>query len=259
VRAVDDSRSRAQDHDSALPIVVGVPGRVDYRDGVLEHAPNLPNSWVSDLREDRLADALGQPVALANDGDLAAVGEACFGAGRGHVDVVYVTVSTGIGAGVVSGGRLLRGRRSIAEIGHTVLDRAVARAGDDATVEDLGSGTALGRLAEAACLEPDGAKLTAAVRSGDDRAQAVWDRAVEAAALGIANLTQLFAPDVVVVGGGMGRNGELMLGPVRAAIERHGPVGLAADIAVVAAVLGDDAGLVGAAGWHAAFDASPAT
>jgi glucokinase len=102
--------------------VIGVPGRVDYRTGVLEYAPNLPPTWPAALTEARLADALGIEVALANDADLAAVGEAWFGAGRNHDDVAYLTISTGIGAGVVTGGLLVHGRRSVAEVGHTIVD-----------------------------------------------------------------------------------------------------------------------------------------
>lgn len=248
---IHDVADAQGDGDAAgRPVVVGVPGRVDYRVGALEHAPNLPHGWADELREDHLGAQLGRAVALANDGDLAAVGEAVFGAGRDHVDVVYVTISTGIGAGVVSAGRLVRGRRSLAEIGHTVLDRAAADAGEAATVEDLGSGTALRRVAGRRGLAVDGATVAALVRDGDERAVAVWDEVVSAAALGIANLTHLFSPDVVVVGGGMGRNGELVLAPVRACVRRHGPVGLADAIVVTEAVLGDDAGLIGAAAWH---------
>ncbi|MHB8467787.1 MAG: ROK family protein, partial [Acidimicrobiales bacterium] len=100
--------------------VVGVPGRVDYRVGALEQAPNLPVTWPPMLTEARLSQTVGLPVALANDADLAAVGEAFFGAGRAFSDVAYLTISTGIGAGVVLGGLLVHGRRSLAEVGHAV-------------------------------------------------------------------------------------------------------------------------------------------
>jgi hypothetical protein len=81
--------------------VVAVPGRVDYRAGRLEYAPNLSKHWTEKLRVDYLEEKLGLDVALANDADAAAVGEAYFGAGRCYDDVAYLTVSTGIGAGVV--------------------------------------------------------------------------------------------------------------------------------------------------------------
>jgi glucokinase len=231
--------------------VVGVPGRVHYGKGHLEHAPNLPAGWPASLTEDTLSDVLGLPVALANDADMAAVGEAMFGAGRGFADVVYVTISTGVGAGVMLGGRLVRGTRSLAEIGHTIIDRVAAGRGQPATVEELGSGTALAHHAAALGLEAEGAELVALV-DDDDRARRVWDGAVQVAGLAVANLAHLFAPEVVVVGGGVGRSGEMLLVPIRDMLAEHGPRGQDASPLVVTAVLGDDAGLVGAAGWRVA-------
>jgi glucokinase len=81
--------------------VIGVPGRVDHRRGRLEHAPNLPPHWPAALDERLLSERFGVAVALANDADVAAVGEAYFGAGRPYADVVYLTISTGVGAGVL--------------------------------------------------------------------------------------------------------------------------------------------------------------
>jgi len=231
--------------------VVGVPGRVDYATGRLEHAPNLPPGWKPALSEERLSSVLAVPVALVNDADLASVGEARFGAGRHYRDVVYLTLSTGVGAGVVLDGRLVHGRRSLAEVGHTVIDREAAAAGQPATLEDLASGTALGRLAAEAGLDADGAAVVRLVEAGHPAARAVWDRVVAAAAIGVANLIHLYSPDVVVVGGGLGRVGSILLDPIRAHLARHGPRGLTVD--VVGAALGDDAGLAGAAGWREAF------
>src|SRR5262245_35510348 len=79
--------------------VIAVPGRVDNLAGTLLHAPNLPPKWLSLISRDSLQRALDLPITLANDADAATVGEAHFGAGRGHLDVVYLTISTGVGAG----------------------------------------------------------------------------------------------------------------------------------------------------------------
>jgi glucokinase len=233
--------------------VVGVPGRVNYTDGELEFAPNLSSVWTEALREKALADALGLSVSLANDADLAAVGEAWFGAGREHADVAYLTVSTGIGAGVVTGGLLVHGRRSMAEVGHTVVDGQALADGQPATVEELGSGTALDRLAQEAGLDVTGKDLVDAVRGGDEIAARVLTRVITAAAIGAVNLAHLFTPDVLVVGGGLGLNGDLVLDPIRQLVEARGPRGLPKPIAVVNAALGDDAGLAGAGAWHKAF------
>ncbi len=235
---------------SAARAVIAVPGVVNYREGRFEHAPNLPAGWAGALSSRALAAHLGLPVDLANDADVAAVGEALFGAGRGYDDVVYVTVSTGIGAGVLLGGRLVAGTKSAAEVGHTILDLSASKEGRPATLEELGSGTALGRAAAAARLPAGGAELVALVRAGDQNARRIWQSTVQAVAAGVRNLVHLYAPDVVVFGGGVGQAGELLLEPIRDAVHAHATPGRRQPVQVVGAALGDDAGLVGAAGWR---------
>jgi glucokinase len=230
--------------------VVGVPGRVDYFGGTLDYAPNLPPGWATGITEHGLTKALGVVVALANDADLAAVGETWFGAGRGSDDVAYITFSTGVGAGVVLARRLVHGRYSIVELGHTVID--VSGPGDR-TLEDLASGTALGRQASRAGIAGTGAEVIAAVRSGDPAAVAVWAKVTAAASAGAVNLAWLFTPRVIVVGGGLGLVGDILLAPMRAALAAQGPPGLDSPITIVGAALGDDAGLAGAPAWSAAF------
>lgn len=236
---------------SVVTAVVGVPGRVQYGSGQLEHAPNLPASWVPSLNEATLSDLLDMPVALANDADMAAVGEAMFGAGRPFADVVYVTISTGVGAGVVLGRRLVHGARSLAEIGHTIIDRRALLDGRPATVEELASGPALARHAAALGLDATSADVVALV-DVDERARTAWGDGVHVAGLAIANLAHLFAPDVFVVGGGVGLTGERLLAPIRDLLAAYGPRGHVTGPTVVGAALGDDAGLVGAAGWRLA-------
>lgn len=230
--------------------VIAVPGRVDHVEGRLLHAPNLPPSWRAEITRTLLEDALDLRVTLANDADVAAVGEAYFGAGRGHDDVLYVTVSTGVGSGTVIGGRVLLPHRSGGEIGHTVIDRHAALGGEPATVEGLGSGSALARLAADRGLDARGPELVALVQSGDAVARSVWEEGMQAVGFGVANLVHVLAPTVVVIGGGVGRNGDLVLAPVRVAIDRFGPKG--PPPAVVSAELGDDSGLIGAAAWRRA-------
>ena len=165
--------------------------------------------------------------------------------------MVYVTFSTGVGAEVDLEGRLVRARRSVGEIGHTVLVRA-DEYGAAATVEDLASGTALNREAARAGLSVAGAELVARVRAGDAAASTVLDGVATAIDATVVNLAHLFSPDAVVVGGGLGRNIDLLGSQIRAALERYGPRDLAAPIVVTQPALGDDSGLVGAAGWNAA-------
>ena len=237
-------------HPDVEHAVVGVPARVDHEAGTLLNAPNLPPAWPALITRWTLERELGLPVSLANDADVAAVGETAFGAARGHRDVVYVTISTGLGAGSLVGGRLLLPRCSAGEVGHTVIDRVLAAGGGDGTVEGLGSGTGLARHARAAGLDAGGADLERLVEADDATAAAVWDEAMFAAALGIVNLAHVVSPSIVVVGGGVGRYGDLVKAPIRAALERFGPRGPA--ITVVTAALGDDPGLLGAAAWREA-------
>jgi glucokinase len=232
--------------------VIGVPGRVDHHRGRLEHAPNLPPHWPGALDEQLLADRFGVDVALANDADLAAVGETYFGAGQSHADVVYVTISTGVGAGVLLEKRLISGTRSLAEAGHTVLDHHAAARGEPASFEELGSGTALGRRATDAGLPSDGARVVELVHAGVPEAIGVWDELVAVIATGIRNLAFLFSPSAIVLGGGVGRNGDLLVRPIRSHLDEHGPRGLPTPIDVLVAELGDDAALVGAAAWRRA-------
>ena len=231
--------------------VIGLPGVIDHEAEVLVKAPNVPQSWIPMLTDAWLTERTGLSVSLANDADLAAVGEAAFGAGRGFRDVAYVTISTGIGAGIVLGDRLMRGRYSGGELGHTILSRTALAAGQPSTVEDLGSGRSIERRAKASGINARGADLAQLVRDGHEEATSIWYKAIESAAMGIVNLCWLVSPQVVVVGGGVGMNGDLVLPTIVRAIDDHGP-GIG-PVAVVNAGLGDDAALVGAAAWWQAI------
>jgi glucokinase len=227
--------------------IVGLPGAVDYQAGNLLWAPNLPDQWPNRLSQDELTAALGIPTSIANDADLAAVGEARFGAGAGSDDVAYLTISTGIGAGVVQSGKLVHGIRSVAEVGHTVIDLRAWREGRPSTLEELASGSGLSRLGREAGLgEPTGRDVLAAARQGDRRAVAIRENAIAASAVGLTNLVMSFYPSTVVVGGGLGLREEFF-GPLRElCLHRYQ---YPSEPRIVQAALGDDAGLAGAAGW----------
>ena len=223
---------------SPLPVggaVVGIAGPIDYHLGVPRALPHLP-AWEGCVSAQGLADAVGMPVVVANDADLAALGEQRFGAGAGAQDVVYLTASTGVGGGVVLGGRLLRSRYSVAEIGHTVIDRE-----SGASVEGLGSGTALAELSG-----DDPAAVSARAAAGDERAAALFREVADAFSLGVLNAALCFMPERVVIGGGMSQAGDLLLGPVRERIAAGPAVLPLRPEDVVLATGGDDAGLRGA-------------
>ena len=224
--------------DAVVAAVVGVPGPVDYSRGEVLRLPNL-SAWEGKISEAGLGNELGLPVLLANDADLAALGEHRFGAGRGSTDMVYVTSSTGVGAGVVLNGRLLHGRLSLAEIGHTIIDRETGE-----TVEQLGSGTALRRLSG-----EDPASVTARAAAGDREAADQFTNVAADLALGVFNMAHLFSPEVIVIGGGMSEAGELLLGPVIDRLATCGAECPASRTKVLRATGGDDVGLKGAAAY----------
>lgn len=220
--------------------IVGVPGPVDYAQAKPLKLPNLPN-WEGRISARLLESELGIPVRLANDADLAALGEHRFGAGRGSQDMVYVTSSTGVGAGVILGGRLLHGRLSLAEIGHTIIDRS-----SHGTVEQSGSGTALSRLAG-----EDAATVGARAIAGDEVAKAFFTEVAESFATGVFNMVHCFSPELVVVGGGMSRAGDLLLDPIRRALSMCGEICPASRAKVVHALGDDDVGLRGGVAYWA--------
>jgi glucokinase len=216
-----------------------------------------------------LAELTGLPVTLDNDGHAAARGEWRHGAGRGLDDFVYITVSTGIGGGVVSGGRLLRGRMGLAgHVGHmTVSDTSEPCAcGNRGCWEALASGTALGRAARAAIgarpaslirelagTEPPSARhVGEAARQRDALARELIEAEARWLGIGIVNLLHLFSPRRVVVGGGVSAILDLLEPGIRAAILRRALPHFR-DVDLVRAELGSAAGMVGAAAL--AFDA----
>ena len=153
--------------------------------------------------------------------------------------MAYVTSSTGVGATAILGGRLVRGKSSLAELGHTVIDRTSGE-----TVETLGSGTALARLAG-----EDGAAVAAKAKAGDSDALRQFTEVARNLAIGVFNFVQLFSPEIVVIGGGMSEAGDLPLDPIRAKLRDIGPGRLSSIPNVVRAIGGDDAGLRGAAAY----------
>ena len=255
--ALEDLAAGVLAGSGATMAVIGVPGRVDYQHGTVGYAPNLPAGWMAELTTESLAASLDVTVCLANDGDIAAVGEGYHGAGRGYRDVAYVTISTGVGAGILLDGRVVHGRRSIAELGHTTIDRLAQARGEPCTVEDLGSGTTVGRLAIEAGIEASGEAFDRLVDEGDPTANGVWEEVLGADAVAVTNLAHLFTPEVVVIGGGLGRSSPRIVDVIRDHVDRHGPPGLPTPIEVAPAALGDDSGLVGAASWQTAFGLDP--
>jgi predicted NBD/HSP70 family sugar kinase len=227
---------------------MGVPGPIHQTSGELGSATILPG-WVGVRAQEAMAHRLGLPVVVDNDANLGALGEWTWGAARDCDDVVYLKVSTGIGAGLIVDGRPYRGAGGTAgEIGHTIVDPAgpICRCGNRGCLETLVGVPALlellaptlGRLSLQEVLD-----RAAAGELAPRRAIAEAGEAIGAAA---ATLCNLINPARVVVGGDLGAAGELLLVPMREAIGRAAIPSAAADVDVVPAQLGDRAEVLGA-------------
>jgi glucokinase len=229
---------------------IGCGGPLDPVRGILLAPPHLPG-WRDVPVVALAARAFELPVTLENDGTAAAAGEHRWGAGAGAANMVYLTVSTGVGGGAVIDGRLYRGSTGNGgEFGHVTVDRhgrpchGCGRAG---CLEAYVSGTSIAQRARERGLDVVGAEdVAAAARSGDPVAQAVWDETLEALACGIISIVNLFEPELVVIGGGVSRSGEQLLGPVRELVQA-GAMKPAGSAQVVVSALGDHVGVVGAA------------
>lgn len=245
------------------PSAVGVaaPGPLDPRTGIVLDTPNLVG-WKDYPIEAAVAEAFGAPAFAHNDANLAALGEARLGAGRGHELVVYLTVSTGVGGGIVRSGRIEAGANGLAgELGHVIVDAGGPRCnfGHPGCLEALASGTAIARAAREARAAQGGddhgamtaREVAIAAREGDPLAAAIMHRAARMLGLAVGGFINVLDPNIVIVGGGVSQSWDLLEAHVD---KSAGEVVMAASrrsVPIVRAALGDDAGLVGAALWAA--------
>jgi glucokinase len=246
-------------------IGVGVASMVDFAAGRVVDSVNLPLCDVP-LR-DVLRQRFGVPVVVDNDANVAAIGEHAFGAGVGTREMLMLTLGTGVGGGIICGGRPYRGfSGAAAELGHVMIDmdgpECPARCPNRGCLEAYASGTALGAAAVAeARAKPssalgralsrgvtvDSRLLTRLALEGDADAVAVLARAGECLGAGITTLVNVFNPQLVVVGGGAAAAGDLLLEPARREVAARTMRPARDDVRIVPAVLGADAGVVGAA------------
>ncbi len=226
---------------------IAAPGPLDSAAGCIIGIPTLPG-WENYPLRQVISEKLARPVVLENDGIAAAVGEWTFGAGRGLDHMVYVTVSTGIGGGVIADGKVLRGHRGMAgHIGHMMIaaDGPRCACGGTGCFEALASGTAFTAAARKAGYADASAAVTAA-RAGDAIAQELIDREADLLGFGFASLLHLYAPQRLVIGGGVSEALDLMQVRIRKQIELHAMPPFRR-IDIVRAELGGNSGLVGAA------------
>jgi glucokinase len=186
---------------------------------------------------------------LDNDATAAAAGEHRYGAGRGARNMVYLTISTGVGGGVIMDGEVHRGRSGNGgELGHVTVDwhgRRCRGCGRRGCLEAYCSGTSIAERAREAGMDgASAADVAQAARAGNSIASRIWDETCEALACGLTSIANLFEPEAIVLGGGVVRTGEQLLAPVRTAVAEQmiGP-----PVSIVPAASGDAVGVVGAA------------
>ncbi len=261
VREIEEARGECPD---AAAVGLGIPATINHDKGIAVSAVNLPleNLPIRDLVVERT----GLPAFVDNDATVAALAEHLYGAARGAENAVMLTIGTGIGGGLILGGEIYRGSTGAgAELGHMVIDAdgppCQGSCPGRGCVETLASGTALGREGRAAAeREPgsalgamlakgetiDGKAVTEAALAGDPTARGVFDLIGSRLGVALTSFANIFEPEVFVIGGGVIAAGDLLLEPARRVLaERALPP--MKKIPVIAAELGADAGMIGAA------------
>ncbi len=228
---------------------VGVPGTVERPDGTLIQAVNLPLRNIA-LRA-LIGDELDAPVEIENDGNCAALGEHRFGAAAGTTHSVTLTLGTGVGGGIVADGRLLSGARGTGgELGHIVIERngrpCQGSCPGRGHLEAYCSGTALGARGREAGYG-DAHDVLARATNGEPRALALIDDLSASLGAGLVSLANALAPEVFVIGGGLGDACAALILPRAGKILREQALPPNGEARLVSASLGNDAGMIGAA------------
>jgi glucokinase len=241
-------------------ITVALPGPLDPVSGVIFSAPNIPG-WENFPLRDALKARFHVPVHIGNDANLAALGEWRYGAGKGHHDLLYLTISTGIGGGVISGDRLLLGTRGLAsELGHlTVLsDGPLCGCGQRGHLETISAGPGIARYVKEqieagresslqGVAHITAKEVSQAAREGDPLSVEAFTRAGTYLGVAVADFLHIFNPSIVIFGGGVSFSGDILFKPMREALQQHVmDASYLHDLQIATAALGDEAGLMGA-------------
>jgi glucokinase len=241
-------------------IGIASPGPLDPYAGVILDTPNILE-WDNFPLVAKLTEQFGVPVHLDNDANMAGLGEWQYGAGKGHHDLVYLTISTGIGGGVISNNHLLQGYRGMgAELGHMLIDPngPLCGCGKPGHIESFASGPSITRYfneqlnaGQRSSLQShpnlDTAQLAEAALTGDTLAISAFNHAGYYLGIAVANLLAIFDPSIVIFGGGVSQVGDLLFKPFEESLHQHvfHPHYLD-ELVITKAALGDDAGLLGA-------------
>jgi glucokinase len=257
IRVIEDVWPK---NDSVTAIGLGSPGPLDPHTGYLLAPPNNPE-WHNFPLAPNVEKHFGVKTYLDNDANLAGLGEYRYGAGKGHHHVLYITVSTGIGAGVITDKRLLQGFHGLAaELGHCIIDPdgPPCSCGFNGHLEAFSSGPAIVKYviaeleAGATSILKRGQEMTArdvseAALAGDELAIRAYQRAGEYLGIGVASFLHAFDPSIIIFGGGVSQVGKLLFDPFETSLKKRvfHPRYLEG-LVITQAQLGDDAGLLGA-------------
>lgn len=241
-------------------IGIAVAGPLNLNEGLIQKSPNIPE--FDDFKVVKfLEDHFKTRVYLGNDANLAALGEWKYGAGKGHQDLIYLTISTGIGSGVICDGNLLLGKSGMAaELGHIIMipNGPLCSCGKRGHLEAISSGTAIARWVRqeiekgtpsilSGNKEITARQVAEAARGEDPLAKAAFTRAGEYLGIAIVNFLHIFNPTIIIFGGGVSKSIDLLLPYVETAIQKEVFAnGYTEDLLLTTAALGDDAGLLGA-------------
>jgi glucokinase len=256
------SAALADAKEKVSGIGIGSPGNIDPKTGTIRWSPNF--NWTNVPLGDAMRTKFSMPVFIANDARCATLGEYVFGAGRGTKNFVLLTLGTGIGGGIVAEGELLLGNQMGAgEVGHHTIrpeSGFICGCGRRGCFEAQCSGTGLIRHALAlapsfprsALLDVPREKLGSkairkAAQAGDGHALAAWKNWVDDMALGLTNIVAFVNPELIAMGGGVSSAGDFLLDPVRTLVDERTTTVPKGTTKLVRAILGNDAGAVGAA------------
>ncbi|MFH1386956.1 MAG: ROK family protein [bacterium] len=224
-------------------IGIGVPGPILYDQGLVIEPPNLPG-WKRVNLKQIFEKKFHVPVFVDNDANCAALAEAYFGAGKKANHFIYMTISTGIGGGIIIDRKIYRGTIGAAgEFGHMIIDSKgyTCGCGNVGCLEALASGTAIKKRSGM-----DAISVELAARQGDKKAQEVIAETAHYLAIGIANLVNIFNPEMVILGGGVSKMRELLLSPIRQEFKKYALTLPAKNVKIVRAKLGGESGVLGA-------------
>jgi len=236
------------DRDRVIGVGMGIPGPV-HQSGLVGSSAILPG-WVGADPGRGMSQLLDLPVQVNNDASLGALAEYVWGAGRGASVVVYLKLATGIGSGIVIGGRLFEGVGGTAgEIGHTTIDEGgdICRCGNRGCLETVAGAAAIANLLSRSLGEPlDPEAVLSRAAAGDPGCRRALADAGRHIGVAVANLCNLVNPERIVVGGSMGQAGSLLLDPLMESVSLRAIPSAAEDVEIVAGELGERAELLGA-------------